>query len=222
MGRNPAIKPCCSYWCTCRSSCDSSRRVLCPRQMKIAYPRVSPTIPGPINPAWTAAACRSASSGIGSLSPTISTRTRSGLATPTARAISSSEAFSGVPTAAALAARSSAHAIARGSSLGKSMREGASDGRYGLVSRASQELRHRGPGARFRQPFVRVIFDADGIRREMRPFHEGIGVLVRGKAVNLKLHLVAIGIGVVHRDRDAVVNAPIRFDALRLQLRIVL
>src|SRR5688500_14523272 len=136
--------------------------------MKIEYPSVSPIIPGPSRPACVAASRKLGSSGIGKLSPTVSTRTRSGLATPTLRAIASSEAFSGVPTCAALAARSSAHAIARGSSLGKSTSEGASDRRYRLVSPAPQELRHRSPGAHLREPLLGVVFDADRIRREMR------------------------------------------------------
>src|SRR5258708_20583914 len=74
---------------------------------------------GPSSPACSAAVRSAASSGKGKRS-TISTRTRSGAATPTDRARSCSKGVSGSPTSAARAARASAHATAPGRSLGSS------------------------------------------------------------------------------------------------------
>jgi len=42
------------------------------------------------------------------------------------------------------------------------------------------------------------------------------------KGIDLQLHLIAVGIGVVHRHRHAVMDAPIGQDALVLELDVVL
>lgn len=51
---------------------------------------------------------------------------------------------------------------------------------------------------------------------------KSIGFFTRTVAIDLQFHLIAVGIGVVHRHGDAVMNAPVGRDCLRFESRIIL
>lgn len=87
---------------------------------------------------------------------------------------------------------------------------------------AHQEVRKRRPVLHSGQPLLGVVFDADGVGGVDRAAHEGVGILVGVEGIDLELHLVAVGIGVVHRHRDAMMDTSIGRDPFLLQLQIVL
>jgi len=77
----------------------------------------------------------------------------------------------------------------------------ASHRRHRFVNLAQEKIGDRRAGAQPGEPVVRVLFDADRIGREVRAGHERVGLFIRPIALHLKLHLVPIGIGVIHRHR---------------------
>lgn len=72
-----------------------------------------------------------------------------------------------------------------------------------------------------RHELVRIKFHADWIPRKSGPSHERVRLLAGLKTLDLKLHLIPIGVRVVHRHRDSVVNAPIGLDTQCLELVVV-
>ena len=72
-----------------------------------------------------------------------------------------------------------------------------------------------------RQELVGIKFHADWILCKPRPSHESIRLLAQLETLNLKLHLISVGVRVIHRHRDSVVNAPIGLNSQFLELLIV-
>src|SRR5437763_8294980 len=62
-----------------------------------------------------------------------------------------------------------------------------------------------------------IVGDADRVIGKRLAVEIGLALLGRREIVDLQLDPVVIGVAVVHRGRDAVVNRPMRQDAVRLQ-----
>src|SRR5579875_220074 len=94
--------------------------------------------------------------------------------------------------------------------------------RHRQVALSLQEIRSGRAGPQACQNLVGIVFHADRIRTVVRSVHVRGGLLARAESIDLEFHLVAVRIGIVHRDRHTVVDAPVGQDTLLLQLRVVL
>jgi hypothetical protein len=83
----------------------------------------------------------------------------------------------------------------------------------------ARQARHRRTGGDHGQPGLGIVFDADRVHAEAVAVHEGVGLVGRGEGVDLELRLVAVRIGVIHRHRDAVMDAPVWDDAAAFSWR---
>ena len=72
------------------------------------------------------------------------------------------------------------------------------------------------------EPLFGVEFHAHRVGFKGRSADVIIAVFGGVEGVHLELHLVAVGIGVVHGDRQPVMHAPVRFDAFGLALAVIL
>ena len=87
-----------------------------------------------------------------------------------------------------------------------------------LIALSCEEIRFRSTRLYAQPPYIRIEFHAmpkpvgAGVRRT----HVRLGLFMGAKAVDLKLRLIAVWIGLIHRHADAVVDAFMGNDSLFL------